>query len=457
MYTRCPDCGTIFRVTADVLRAARGAARCGICSASFDALEALRDEPHALVETVAPEDTITVEELPGNETIELSSTDAEASGPATAGADLVEPAGGATPTGDADEAATATVEEALEFRGTAEDAERIFVFGAAPVGEPALPRWHPPVGSGAEDDLHTAMERASRADLSGIEVHEEAAADQDDAAPLDDPDRTDEFPILVLDSPVAEAQAHAEPGAAPPEDARGPLSPAAPPERVEDASTASSDEEPRFLIPEALRRDLAASASAGDADRDLAARELAGLTGAETEDRSPRRWLWAAAALLLLAALGAQAVHFRRDDLARHPVAGPWIIRAYHALGLPLEMPADLAAFDLRQWGATSDPTQPGRLRLRASIVNRAVFAQPYPVLRLSLQDRFGNVVGVRDVEPTDYLPGGAAPGKRLLGAGQRADAEIVFVDPGPDAVGFELDLCLPVGGGLRCANPATP
>jgi hypothetical protein len=147
-------------------------------------------------------------------------------------------------------------------------------------------------------------------------------------------------------------------------------------------------------------------------------------------------------------------VHFWRNDLARDPVAGPWVLRAYQSLGLPLDLPADLAALELRQWGATSDAAQPGRLRLRASIVNRAAFAQPYPLLRLSLQDRFGNTIGVRDVGPADYLPGGAGGSAPLLGAGQRADAEIVFVDPGRDAVGYELDLCLPAGDGVRCANP---
>jgi hypothetical protein len=42
------------------------------------------------------------------------------------------------------------------------------------------------------------------------------------------------------------------------------------------------------------------------------------------------------------------------------------------------------------------------------------------------------------------------------LGAGQRVDAEMVFADPGANAVGFEIDACLPVsGGGVTCANDA--
>ena len=90
---------------------------------------------------------------------------------------------------------------------------------------------------------------------------------------------------------------------------------------------------------------------------------------------------------------------------------------------------------------------------LRASIVNRASYAQPYPFLRLALQDRFGGTLGMRDIGPADYLPG--AGGTGLLEPGQRADALIRIVDPGAEAVGFELDVCLPAQGGVRCANAA--
>jgi hypothetical protein len=103
-----------------------------------------------------------------------------------------------------------------------------------------------------------------------------------------------------------------------------------------------------------------------------------------------------------------------------------------------------------------SDPRRPGRLRLRASLLNRASFAQPYPVLRVTLHDRFGNAVGSRDIGARDYLPG-AAPDHRLLPAGQRIDAEIGLVDPGNDAVGYEIDLCREDRDGVRCRGAAAP
>jgi len=45
-----------------------------------------------------------------------------------------------------------------------------------------------------------------------------------------------------------------------------------------------------------------------------------------------------------------------------------------------------------------------------------------------------------------------AAHDPRLLGAGQRVDADIAIVDPGKDAVGFEIDVCLRVATNVKCA-----
>ena len=75
MYTQCPDCATVFRVTAEALRAAQGNVRCGVCATSFNALENLSEQafkPAPEEEAPSPDDSMTVEELPGGENIELS-------------------------------------------------------------------------------------------------------------------------------------------------------------------------------------------------------------------------------------------------------------------------------------------------------------------------------------------------------------------------------------------------
>src|SRR5277367_1034314 len=151
-------------------------------------------------------------------------------------------------------------------------------------------------------------------------------------------------------------------------------------------------------------------------------------------------WLGAAivAALLLLA----QVVHRNREWLvadAHGPVAAA--VRAlYGSLGTPLPAPASLSAYQLRQWGVTGDPDANGTLRVRASILNTAAQLQPYPQLRVTLADRFGKTIGRRDFEPAEYL---GKPTAKLLAPGERVDATLTILDPGRNAEGFEIDVCL--------------
>jgi len=113
----------------------------------------------------------------------------------------------------------------------------------------------------------------------------------------------------------------------------------------------------------------------------------------------------------------------------------------------------DLRAYDVRQLGASADSAGSGVITLRASIKNAGPKAQPLPLLRVTLQDRFGNRIAARDVAPRFYVPH-SIPDSSYLAGGQRIDAEIGFVDPGTNAVGFEIDACLPAtGGGITCAN----
>jgi predicted Zn finger-like uncharacterized protein len=56
MLTRCPSCGTTFRVTPDQLKARQGQVRCGKCRQVFDALRSLEDESTGPL-TVVPADS----------------------------------------------------------------------------------------------------------------------------------------------------------------------------------------------------------------------------------------------------------------------------------------------------------------------------------------------------------------------------------------------------------------
>jgi predicted Zn finger-like uncharacterized protein len=153
-------------------------------------------------------------------------------------------------------------------------------------------------------------------------------------------------------------------------------------------------------------------------------------------------WAQHAAVWALALCLIAQIVHHYRADLADTAVLQRPVTGLYQALGLPLEARWDIAQYEIRQLGATAGGKAAGDLVVRASISNRAARDQPLPLLRVVMQDRFGNPVAARDLTPAEYL-GRGAPQVTLLAPGQRVDAQVAFQDPGQAATGFEIDACM--------------
>lgn len=172
-------------------------------------------------------------------------------------------------------------------------------------------------------------------------------------------------------------------------------------------------------------------------------------------DAAPRRrrWPWAVAAVVLLTALAAQALHLQRETLVSHAVIGPYVSMAYGALGRPVEteLPHDLTAFALLHHELVTHPRSGGALHLSGVLNNNAPFAQRWPVLELRLEDRFGDVVAARRLHPHEYLRNPPRDDE-LMPPNARRAIEIEFVDPGHDAVGFSIDFCLASREGVRCS-----
>jgi hypothetical protein len=114
-----------------------------------------------------------------------------------------------------------------------------------------------------------------------------------------------------------------------------------------------------------------------------------------------------------------------------------------------------LSSYQLRQWGVTGDPEGNGTLRVRASLMNVAAQVEPYPLLRVTLADRFGARVGRREFTAAEYL--GKNPAAALA-PGEKVDAVLDILDPGKDAEGFEIDVCVAgAGKKLSCADDTVP
>ena len=401
MYSQCPECLARFRVGAADLRAAGGTVRCGRCGSAFNALAWLSDA------LPPPLDKATPEPAPG----ELGA-----------------------------HAARPGFVSGVEFHFTSGDIESVFVDlpdwsdrAATTSQAPAEVRdfaAEPPIIVDTEsrpfEDITLEGEGISVEAILGIEgeIRDMAA----DASP------TDEFEILgdVPDSayPQDEDEATSPP-----------------------VTMFTADIDPVVTAGRAAMTRVPANS---DHEADSAATLAAALEVGRSRAR-PRRpsVAWTIGGLLLVLALLAQVTDYYRQDLVRHPQLGPVLKDIYSRIGRPLSPNWDLAAFELRQWGNGGVPDANGQLAVRASLTNRAAFAQPHPILRLELADRFGDPIAVRDFEPAEYLKD-ASEASRLLGPGASAEAELLLVDPGQDAVGYQLDVCLRESATLlRCAQEA--
>jgi Protein of unknown function (DUF3426) len=208
-----------------------------------------------------------------------------------------------------------------------------------------------------------------------------------------------------------------------------------------------------FEVSEDVRREMLSGLEVETPVRPRRRRASPFALAPQESERAFVPWLIAviASALLLIV----QIVHQNREWLGAHTPLGGTLRALYSTMGAPVSPPANLTAYQLRQWGVTGEPSAEGTLRVRASILNIAAQLEPYPLLRVTLANRFGGSIGTRDFEPFEYL---GRPIAKLLAPGERVDATMDILDPGKSAEGFEIDVCLRgADKKISCANDAAP
>ncbi|MBL8472342.1 MAG: zinc-ribbon domain-containing protein [Rhodocyclaceae bacterium] len=184
---------------------------------------------------------------------------------------------------------------------------------------------------------------------------------------------------------------------------------------------------------------------AGVAEDDHTPAHVAAETAAEAENLSvPRRsggFFWGVLALLAASALAGQAaIHWRAELAQKVPATRKALESACAYLGCTVGLPRDTEALSIE----TSDMQFDGpRLRLSASLRNRAHHVQEWPSLYLTLTDTADRAVVRRVLTPGDYL----SPDQDVA-AGFPADGEIavnLLLDTsGVAAAGYRLYLFHP-------------
>jgi len=382
MQTRCPACGTAFRITAEQLKIRQGQVRCGRCQQIFNALETLVDRPVEAVadplETGGAQVPATAADAP-DQLPAAAAAEANAYPEASAASVAVPETHGPADAPAAPHEAEAGAEEGLSGQRTGDDVEAA-------------------VATVADDfdlgdlDLDQALQRVAQELVPGatrdFAAHSAAATPAVESEAVATTDATDGADAVEA-AGVAQAHADCMNEAVPPTPAPAPAKAT--------ASTAHT-----------LPNIDAAWSSVASTTEAAMPQDLPFEAYEKARRQRPRGWLWYSLDMLLLVLLLAQmALHFRVELGVLIPESRPGFARLCALVGCELPLPHKPDLLSISSSDLHPQAGLPGQFRLLASLRNRAPFAQEYPHLELTLTDIVDQPLLRKVIAPGVYL----APG----------------------------------------------
>lgn len=150
---------------------------------------------------------------------------------------------------------------------------------------------------------------------------------------------------------------------------------------------------------------------------------------------------WILGNLLLFTILLTQGVYFYGSDLARlSPSLKPTLAGVCHVLGCELTPPQDINLIDLMEARVAPHPKFNKALRIRATLVNRASFAQAFPTMEVTLSDNSGQVIARRAFKPVEYVEKTRVDGE-LMPPNVAIPVLLDVTHPDNRALGYEIRL----------------
>jgi predicted Zn finger-like uncharacterized protein len=141
----------------------------------------------------------------------------------------------------------------------------------------------------------------------------------------------------------------------------------------------------------------------------------------------------------LLLLLGVQWLYFNRTSLAAQAEWRPGLESLCSFLRCELPLRVDLSRIELVNRDVRKHPRVAGALLINASLVNRADFRQPYPILEVAFLNSSGTEVAARRFSPVEYL-GDQVDIKAGMPVGTALQVMLEIKDPGEDAVSFKFE-----------------
>lgn len=200
----------------------------------------------------------------------------------------------------------------------------------------------------------------------------------------------------------------------------------------------------------------------------------------DDEPQKPTRNFRTAAGLALLGLLLAgQLVHQSRAALATIPAVNSVIAPIYRMIGSPITPRWDVTGWKFevtRETLSGSEPLPTGGdpgpdgtttgvgaadaaaepapeiLTIYSRLGNSGDSPLPYPLITVSLTDRYEETIGSTVLDPTDYLAA-QTDSSQLISPGNTFEAIIPIESPSGEATGYKLNVCYrQARGDLRCA-----
>ncbi|HET8730215.1 MAG TPA: DUF3426 domain-containing protein [Moraxellaceae bacterium] len=439
--TKCPHCGSTFRITDAQLAAKGGSVRCGSCLQVFradlhlvgaaPAAPAAAPRPAAPAAAPAPQAvTAAKPKKKGDESWALDLI-GEKGEPAAAGAD--------------------------EFGFSDDDISNFIAKGNAAPPEASAP------GKTLlfDDELSDQLEEAGGTFLGGEEATHRLSdnADESWAHDILSDIKTEEkkissqqYSMEIVDNknkaapknPKLAAAVGARPAANAPAASPAPKAAARPETRSNENFLGDDADVLSFLDEEDLTQP-AGAAPAPAANPFALERPLAHVDAPVIlkPRREPVRWGyflgWGLMCLLAVALFAVQYVFFNFDRLATLPTVRPVLERTCQKFGCYVPDIPDASLIKIEELVVRKNPDVAGSLVVDAIVKNHATFPQPFPVLRLRFSNSADEIVASRNLRPAEYLRGEARMLRRMP-PDTPIRISVDIVDPGKDAISYGID-----------------
>ncbi len=138
---------------------------------------------------------------------------------------------------------------------------------------------------------------------------------------------------------------------------------------------------------------------------------------------------WTAANLALVVVLCGQLLFAQRTVFAQQPALRPVLEPMCQLAGCALPAMRAVDRIELLHRDVYRHPTREDALLVDATIVNKAGFAQPYPMFTVGLGDRRGRTLSRRSFRPSEYLDEHSAGARMDPGLPVRVTLELAAPD----------------------------